>query len=174
MKRAFAAAIASLAVTGLAHAEVTDKSPAGFQVVHKVSIKAPPATVYAAILQVGRWWNPVHSYSHEAANLSMDLAKGCFCETLPMGEVRHLEIIAHDGESRLILSGAMGPLVATAAAGHMAFALKDAAGQSELTLTYDVGGYAKGGFESWAAPVDGVLGEQLRRLKAYVEAGKPE
>ena len=43
-----------------------------------------------------------------------------------------------------------------------------------LTMTYDVGGYAKGGLaEKWAAPVDSVLGEAVGRLKAYVETGKP-
>jgi uncharacterized protein YndB with AHSA1/START domain len=173
MKRTFAAIAAVLAMSGVAHAEVTDKSSAGFQVVQKVTIKAPTAQVYAALLQVGRWWSPDHSYTHDSANLTMDIAKGCFCEKLPKGEVRHLEIIAHDGEFSLILSGAMGPLVTTAAAGHMAFALKYAASGTELTLTYDVGGYAKGGFEPWAAPVDGVLGEQLGRLKSYVETGKP-
>jgi hypothetical protein len=37
-----------------------------------------------------------------------------------------------------------------------------------------VGGYAKGGLENLAGPVDGVLGEQVRRLAKYVETGKPE
>jgi hypothetical protein len=50
-----------------------------------------------------------------------------------------------------------------------------AGGATDVSLTYDVGGYAKGGLaERWAAPVDKVLGEQLVRLKTYVETGKPE
>ena len=53
--------------------------------------------------------------------------------------------------------------------------LKDAAGKTDLVLTYDVGGYAKGGLaETLAAPVDKVLGEQVARLKKYVETGKPD
>jgi hypothetical protein len=40
-------------------------------------------------------------------------------------------------------------------------------------LTYDFGGYAKGGMDKWAAPVDQVLGAQLDSLKRYVETGQP-
>ena len=44
-----------------------------------------------------------------------------------------------------------------------------------VRFTYDVGGYAKGGLaETWAAPVDQVLGGQLARLKKQVETGRPE
>jgi hypothetical protein len=42
-------------------------------------------------------------------------------------------------------------------------------------MTYDVGGYAKGGLaETYAAPVDEVLGQQLARLKKAVETGRAE
>ena len=72
-----------------------------------------------------------------------------------------------DGATTLRLSGGAG-----AAAVHRrrratwAIVLKPAGDRTELTLTYDVGGYAKGGLaETLAAPVDGVLGEQVARLK---------
>ena len=46
---------------------------------------------------------------------------------------------------------------------------------TDVVLTYDFGGYAKGGLaETLAAPVDKVLGEQVARLKKYVETGKPD
>lgn len=174
MKRTIAALATTFAIAGAAQAEVTDRSATGFQSVQKLTIAAPPQRVYDAILQVGNWWSSPHSYSGDAANLSIDLAKGCFCEKLPKGEVRHMEVLSYDGETSLILSGAMGPLVTTAAFGHMAFALKEVAGKTELTLTYNVGGYAKGGFEAWADPVDGVLAEQTGRLKTYVETGRAD
>ena len=59
----------------------------------------------------------------------------------------------------------------TGASGNLGITLKPANQNTELTMTYDVGGYAKGGL---AAPVDMVLGEQVGRLKKYVETGKPE
>ena len=80
-----------------------------------------------------------------------------------------------DGRSLLRLSGALGPLQATGAAGSLTFALKPDGSATNLTLTYDVGGYAKGGLaETYAAPVDMVMGQQLARLKKYLETGKPE
>ncbi|MDI1365107.1 MAG: ATPase, partial [bacterium] len=47
-------------------------------------------------------------------------------------------------------------------------------GETTLTLTYDVGGYLRGGLDKIAAPVDGVLGQQVLRLKRQVETGQPQ
>jgi len=41
-----------------------------------------------------------------------------------------------------------------------------------VTQSYVVGGYIRGGMDQWAPRVDGVLHEQLDRLKGFVE-GKP-
>jgi len=171
--------IAAVAVVGLlvgsAHAEVTDKSAAGFEITEKATIAAPAAKVYAALLTPGAWWSGRHSWSGSAANLSMDLANGCFCERLPKGFVRHMTVVFADGATSLRLFGGLGPMQFTGASGHLAFVLKPAGDKTELTLTYDVGGYAKGGLaEKWAAPVDAVLGEAVGRLKSYVETGKPD
>ena len=156
-----------------AAAEVTDRTAAGFEVRHQTSIAAPPTAVYQALLAPNRWWNSAHSYSGDAANLSMDLASGCFCERLPNGGlVRHMQIIYADGK-RLVLEGALGPLATTGATGHLIVELSAAGAGTQATLSYAVGGYAKGGLaERWAAPVDGVLGEQFARLKRLVETGK--
>jgi hypothetical protein len=59
------------------------------------------------------------------------------------------------------------------AAGHLIWQLTDKDGHTSLTQTYDVGGYYPGGLDKLAPAVDGVLGEQLERLKHYVETGKP-
>lgn len=175
MKSALIAMAAGLAMAGAARAEVTDKSAAGFEITEKASIAAPRARVYAALLEPGRWWSGKHSWSGDARNLSIDLARGCFCETLPNGYVRHMTVVFADGASSLRLFGGLGPMQFTGAAGHMGFALKETAGRTDLVLTYDVGGYARGGLaETWAAPVDGVLGEAVARLKKYVETGKPD
>ena len=158
-----------------ARAEVTDKSAAGFEVRQTATIAAPQSAVYAALLQPGKWWNSEHSWSGDATNLSMDLDTGCFCEVLPKGRVRHMSIIYADGVSQLRLEGALGPLQFTGASGHLGVALKALDGKTALMLTYDVGGYAKGGLaETFAAPVDMVMGEQVARLKRFVETGKPD
>jgi hypothetical protein len=166
---------AGLLLAGSAHAEVTDKSAEGFEVVEKVTIDAPKAKVYAAMMTPGAWWSGKHTFSGDAKNLSIDMATGCFCEKLPHGFARHLTVIYADGGSGLRLSGGLGPMQFTGAAGVLGFALKDNGAKTDLVLTYDVGGYAKGGLaDRLAAPVDMVLGEQASRLKMFVETGKPQ
>ena len=175
MKMLTTVAYAAAMLAGAAQAEVTDKSAAGFEVTEKATIAAPAAKVYAALLTPSAWWSSQHSWSGSAKNLSIDLANGCFCETLSKGFVRHMTVVFADGATALRLFGGLGPMQFTGASGHLAFVLKPAGDKTELTLTYDVGGYAKGGLaEKWAAPVDAVLGEAAGRLKKYVETGKPE
>ena len=175
MKMLVAAALAA-SLAGAAQAEITDRSPQGFQVRHVVNIAAPQAQVRATVLDIGKWWNPEHSWSGQAKNLRIDLAQGCFCETLTDGQVRHMTLVYLD-RSALRLAGGLGPLQSTGATGHLAIAFEKAAdpGRTLLTVTYDVGGYARGGLaQQWAAPVDGVIGEQVMRLKAVIETGKPD
>ena len=167
------AAAALLLAAGSARAEVADQGPAGFQVRHVVLIAAPPAKVRAAALDIGKWWSGSHTDSGDAKNLAID-ASGCFCEKLPDGFVRHMTLV-YSAPDALRLAGALGPLATTGASGHLGLSFGKAADSTQLVLTYDVGGYAKGGLaQTWAAPVDGVLGQQVARLKRYVETGKPE
>jgi hypothetical protein len=161
-------------LAGAARAEVTDKSPAGFEVTEKVTVAAAPAKVYAAVLTPSGWWDSGHSYSGDARNFTVDLATGCWCEKLPNGFVRHMTLVFADGRSLIRFFGGLGPMQSTGAAGHLAFALKPAGAGTELIVTYDVGGYAKGGLEAYAAPVDKVLGDQVARLKRYAEMGKAD
>ena len=69
----------------------------------------------------------------------------------------------------LRMSGALGPLQQSGAAGSMTWAFKPEASGTAVELTYSVGGYARGGFETMAPSVDEVLSDQHSRLKAYVE-----
>jgi hypothetical protein len=175
MKWFLAAGLAAgLAMAGAAHAEVTDKSAAGFEVVEHATIAASQSKVWDALMRPSRWWSSQHSWSGDAKNLTID-GSGCFCETLPRGAVRHLTIVYADGKSQLRMAGALGPLQFTGATGHFGVTLKPAGTGTDVVMSYDVGGYAKGGLaERFAAPVDSVLGEQLTRLKKYLETGKPE
>jgi hypothetical protein len=174
MKTVMGLALAAALLAGAAHAEVTDKSAAGFEVVEKATVAAPPAKVWDGLMHPARWWSSQHTWSGDAKNLSFD-PSGCFCEQLKKGAVRHMMVIYADGGTQLRMAGALGPLQFTGADGHLGIVLKPVGATTEVTMTYDVGGYAKGGLaESFAAPVDHVLGEQLARLKKTVETGKPD
>jgi hypothetical protein len=174
MKRLIGAALGFAVLAGAAQAEVTDKSAAGFEVTEKATIAAPPGKVWDMLMRPNHWWDSAHTWSGDAKNLSFD-ASGCFCERLKKGGVRHMMIAYADGATQLRLFGALGPLQFTGASGHLGVTLKAAGAGTDVVMTYDVGGYAKGGLaETFAAPVDHVLGEQLARLKKMVETGKPD
>jgi len=171
-----ALALAPLLAVAPAAAEVADSAPHGFTVVNRAEIAAPPNRVWRALTgEIARWWHPDHTFSGDAGNLSIDLAPGgCFCERLPGGgAVRHLAVIHFDPGELLTLSGGLGPLQSVGAAGSLEIRLTPAEAGTAVSWSYAVGGYVAGGLEAWAAPVDGVLAQQLSRLTRFVERGSP-
>lgn len=158
-----------------AGAEVVDATGAGFTSRTTRVIAAGPADVYRALVgDIGRWWNPDHTYSGNAANLSLDdRAGGLFLEKLDSGgEVSHLTVVFADPGKTLRLAGGLGPLQALGVTGAMTWQLQPDISGTRVELTYVVGGYAPGGLEALASPVDQVVGEQLGRLQAYLERGR--
>ena len=170
------AATALMMFGGAAAAEVVDSGPGGFTVRTTVHVAAPADKVYAALVQPARWWTSEHTFSGDARNLSLDAQPGgCFCETLKNGGgVRHQTVVYVDPGRVLRLRGPLGPLQGLAVDGALTFALKPAGDGVDLQETYAVAGYAKDGLAAWPAPVDGVLAEQLGRLKRLVETGRPD
>lgn len=156
-------------------AAVNDVSATGFTVAESADIPASPDQVYQAIVAPSHWWSSEHTYSKDAANLSLDpKAGGCWCEALAHGgSVQHMTVVAAIPGKLLRLRGALGPLQAMAVDGAMTFMLRPDGNTTRLTLTYTVGGYAKAGFSDIAKSVDDVLGEQISRLGHFVETGSP-
>jgi hypothetical protein len=159
-----------------ATAEVADSSSNGFTVKLALNIHAAPDEVYRKLIHVGDWWNSEHTFSGDARNLSIEeKPMGCFCEKLPnQGAVRHMEVVNFSPGKMLVLSGGLGPLQSLAATGSMTISLGAAEGGTKLAVTYAVTGYLPAGMNSLAAPVDGVVREQFKRLKNYVERGDPK
>jgi hypothetical protein len=93
------------------------------------------------------------------------------CERLKDGgSVQHLIVVyAAPGEG-LRLRGALGPLQMEGVDGTLAWALKPSEGGTNVMQSYVVGGYIRSGMDNWAPKVDGVLHEQLDRLRRFVEA----
>jgi uncharacterized protein YndB with AHSA1/START domain len=159
-------------VAAPAAAEVRSSAPDAFITEQVVTIAAPPEAVWTRMGDIGSWWDPAHSYSGRATNLSLDLdAHGCFCERLPgeRGSVEHAHIVHLDRPRLLRLSGALGPLQAEAAVGTLTFALARQGAGTKLTVTYVVGGNLRGKGLGLAPAVDGVLAHQVARLKAAAE-----
>jgi uncharacterized protein YndB with AHSA1/START domain len=148
----------------------------GFLVKLDANINAPAAKVYDALVgQVGSWWDPEHTYSGDAKNLSIDARPGgCFCEKLPNGGgIEHARVIYVAPPEVLRLSGALGPLQASGVAGTVTWKLTSGSNNTRVQLSYSVGGFIDGGFEKVAPAVETVLNNQLNRFKLFVETGKP-
>ncbi len=86
--------------------------------------------------------------------------------------MRHLTVVYADQGKLLRLSGGLGPLQGLAVTGSMTWTFTDANSGTRLVLTYTVGGYAPGGVDAIAKPVDAMLTGQVQRLKRFIETGK--
>ena len=169
-------AVALAILSGTPAQSAPQVTPTGFLVKFDVSISAPAAKVYDALVgQVGSWWNPEHTYSHDAKNLSVDARPGgCFCEKLPNGGgIEHLRVVYVAPPRAVRFSGGLGPLQASGVAGSMTWKVTDDSDSTRLELSYSVGGFFQGGFEKIAPAVEAMLREQFERLKLFVETGKP-
>ena len=150
-----------------AAAEVKSAAPAGFAVESKAVVAAAPAEAYAQIVRIDEWWDAAHSYSGNAANLSLQARPGgCFCERLADGGgVEHMRVVSARPGVELRLQGGLGPLQAEAVTGSLSWSLKPAGGGTEIVQRYVVGGYVEGGADRIAPAVDQVLAGQLMRLQ---------
>jgi uncharacterized protein YndB with AHSA1/START domain len=166
----------ALAVPALCHADVTASGPSGFALKIETPIAAAPADVYGQFLKIGQWWSSEHTYSGKAANMSIENTPGgCFCETLPGGGfVRHGSVEYSVPGKSLRLSAALGPLQEMGAFGLMSLRFQADGTKTRLVMIYTVTGYEPTkGYGEIAPAVNGVINEQLLRLKRLAETGKP-
>ena len=170
----FAAALtATLSVP--AAAATSEVSPAGFIVSLRYEVNATPHRLWESLGEPAKWWNPSHTWSGNAANLSLSRqASGCFCERWGANSVEHGRVVYAAEDSVLRLLGALGPLQALAVDAVLTFAIAQKDGKTVLQVSYRVSGNASAALQDLAGPVDGVIAEQARRLVAYAESGKPD
>jgi uncharacterized protein YndB with AHSA1/START domain len=161
-----------LAAAAPVAAEVKSASATGFETEARARVPVPPAEVYAALVRVGQWWQSAHTYSGDAANMTLEpRAGGCFCEAIPAdgGTIEHGRVIYARPGQQLRVSGALGPLQAEAVTGTLTWTLSPAEGGTEIVMTYVVGGFVRGaGAEPLVPLVDQVLAAQLEGLRAHL------
>src|SRR5256885_11892743 len=93
------------------HAEVVESGANGFALQRTVHIAANPERVFTALIQPAKWWDSEHTFSGNAANLSIDTkAGGCFCETWNGGSVQHLVVVNTAPRQTPRPGGALGPV----------------------------------------------------------------
>ncbi len=172
----FLAALLLCLLPAMSTADVARLTSSGFLIKHEIEVAAAPAKVFDSLVkQVGSWWNPEHTYSGAAKNLSIEARPGgCFCERLRNGGgVEHMRIVFVAPDEMIRMTGALGPLQGSGVAGSLTWTLTGTASGSKILLTYSAGGFMEGGFEPIAPAADAMLGQQLHRLKIFVETGSP-
>lgn len=159
---------------GDALAAVRDTRENAFTIESSARTSASPAAVYAAFGKVSEWWDPEHTWSGSAKNLSMQLqAGGCFCEKLGGGgSVQHGRVLFAQPGVTLRLDAPLGPLQDMAVVGVLTFKLAPQDGGTLISITYRVSGAFRMESEKLAPIVDQVLQTQLDRLAAYTNTEK--
>ncbi|HEY8539230.1 MAG TPA: hypothetical protein VIL28_10210 [Steroidobacteraceae bacterium] len=160
-----------------ARAEIVNAGPNGFNIRHVVEVpNVAPPVVWAALADVSKWWDPDHTYSGDARNLSLEpVVRGCFCEKLSLyAGIEHAEVVYAQPAKTLRLIGALGPLQDFGVTGSLTWQIEAAGGGSRITMTYNVGGFADRPLSDWAPIVDEVLVTQAKRLGRFVATGTPD
>ncbi len=156
-------------------AEVVRSSDVGFTVTHSVNVPMPPPAAWSALADVGRWWDPEHTFSGDARNMTLDpFVGGCLCEKLGMyAGAQHMIVIYAQPPKTLRLRGALGRLQEFAITGSLTWTIEVSGGGSKITMTYTAGGYADRPLTEWALLVDGDLVTQMQRLGRFIATGNP-
>ena len=162
-----------------AHAEVSETGAGSFAIDNAITVAAPPRTVWLALTRPAEWWSDDHTWSGDAANLTLTpQAGGCFCERIPGegdipldGSAMHGTVIQAVPERALRLSAALGPLQAVPATGILTFTLAAEGPGTVVTLRYAVNGATGFDTAQVAKSVDAVLAAQLEGLRAHLAGG---
>lgn len=172
MKRIAAMLVAACAFPAPAVAEVRSSGPSGFELEHRTDTRLESAQLYRLVTDIGRWWSSDHTYSGNAANLSLAVQPGgCWCEKLPNGGgVEHMRVAYVEPGKKLVLTGSLGPLLYEATSGVMQWTVQPReGGGSTLVMNYRVAGFHKGDGARLAPLVDQVLGAQVKSLHKFAE-----
>jgi len=165
----------SMAAAQPALAEVVDIDDSGFVTRDMAIVSATPKAVWLALISPARWWNSAHTWSADAANLTLKpQAGGCFCEKIPEnpdpsvitleGSVEHMRVIQAFPEKVLRMRGGLGPLQSEAATGVLTIVMSEVDEGTQIVWEYAVGGRMRYEIPMIAKAVDGVMTQQLDGL----------
>jgi hypothetical protein len=156
-------------------AEVKLLGDSGFVSRHEVIVSAQPTAVWLALISPSGWWQSQHTWSGEAANLTLTpQAGGCFCERIPEveergrltleGSVEHMRVVQAYPERALRMRGALGPLQSEPVDGVLTIVISTTEQGTRIVWEYNVGGTMRYELPVIATAVDGVMGAQLAAL----------
>lgn len=169
MFKVMAAAAAVFALATPASAEVVQRTADSFTLRYQVGAEIDPADIPGTMADVGRWWDSAHTYSGDAANITVDLTPGgCWCEKLADGtDFEHARVVSVNADS-LVFDAPFGPLKGRTTRAVLTVSWPPANAGWTPTWTMTVEGP---GIGAMADPVDGVMGAGFQRWIRYLEYG---
>src|SRR5687767_3389952 len=125
MKKLVQSMALALVTTATSQAAVQESREGYFAIQSVILVDLAPAPAYRASTRIPAWWDPAHTWSGSAKNLSLEArAGGCFCEKLEGGgSVQHARVLFAQPGQMLRLEGALGPLQDMAATGVLSYTL---------------------------------------------------
>jgi hypothetical protein len=163
------ATMACLAVSTPAAAEVVSRSTDSFALWFGVPVEDGPEDIRATVAALPEWWDPAHTYTGDAANLSLDLEPGgCWCETLADGTTFQHGRVIFVAPDRVTLKAPLGPLNGKATLAELTIAV-DHGSRRWIRVEFAVAGPGLGAL---ADPVNEVMDGVFGRLIAYIETGR--
>ncbi len=169
------AALAGLFAAQPLSAEVIATSENGFITRDEAVIDATTKEVWLTLITPGGWWNSAHTWSGDAANMTIrPQAGGCFCERIPEdpnsesimleGSVEHMRVIQAYPERALRMQGSLGPLQSEPVVGILTVAISEVEEGTRVVWEYAVGGAMRYEVPVISKAVDGVMTQQLTGL----------
>lgn len=156
----------SLGLMGCAHAEIVAAAPDHFTLKLEASTALSPDEVWDRLINPERWWLSDHTFSGDAANLSIDpQAGGLWREDWDGGSVWHGTVLQAQPGKVLSLNAPFGPLQGLAVTSVWTISLEENdGGGTQITFDHVTNGTPASGLENMAPAVDFVKGEALKSL----------
>lgn len=147
------------------HAEVVKASPEHYTLEQKKSCDLSPEQIWQKLIVPSSWWHPEHTYSGDAANLSLNIeAGGLWREDWGGGSVTHGTVLYANENEILRLNAPFGPLQEMAVTVVWTISLEAFEDGADITFTEIANGSPQSGLDAIATAVDYVKTEAINRL----------
>ena len=154
-------------LAGPGHAEVVSTSGNHFALRHEGVTALTAEEAWRRLVKPASWWDARHTYSGDAANLSLDLdAGGLWREDWDGGSIAHGRVLFIDKGRALRLEAPFGPLQGIGAYVIWTITLETANEGTRIVFEESAIGPPVTDYEELAKAVDFVKSEAMRSLTA--------
>ena len=157
------------AATAPATAEIVAAGPDHYTLKQQGVSPLPPEALWARLIKPAEWWRPDHTYSGDAANLSLKVkAGGLWREDWDGGSVAHGIVLLAKKNEMLRLDAPFGPLQEMGVSVIWTIALEadEDGGGTTVTFTEIANGSSASKLDELAPAVDFVKTEAMKQLTA--------